>query len=65
MHRNAPGALGALDNLMAQHGLNIVSQSLQTKGQIGYAVTDVDGEVSDTVLADLRSHPVTVRCEKL
>ncbi|AOB28575.1 MULTISPECIES: phosphoglycerate dehydrogenase [Bordetella] len=65
VHRNAPGALGALDNLMAQHGLNIVSQSLQTKGQIGYAVTDVDGDVTDTVLADLRSHPVTVRCEKL
>jgi len=63
VHRNAPGALGALDNMLAEHGLNIVSQSLQTRGQIGYAVTDVDGEVSDTVMAALRGHPVTVRCD--
>jgi len=63
VHRNAPGALGALDNMLAEHGLNIVSQSLQTRGQIGYVVTDVDGEVSDTVMAALRGHPVTVRCD--
>jgi len=63
VHRNAPGALGALDNLLAEHGLNIVSQSLQTRGQIGYVVTDVDGDVSDLVMAALRSHPVTVRCD--
>jgi D-3-phosphoglycerate dehydrogenase / 2-oxoglutarate reductase len=43
MHRNAPGALGTLDNLLVQHDLNIVSQSLQTKGQLGYVITDVDG----------------------
>ncbi|MCD0505135.1 phosphoglycerate dehydrogenase [Bordetella petrii] len=63
VHRNAPGALGALDNMLAEHGLNIVSQSLQTRGQIGYVVTDVDGEVSDAVMAALRGHPITVRCE--
>ncbi|MDM9561202.1 MULTISPECIES: phosphoglycerate dehydrogenase [Bordetella] len=65
VHRNAPGALGALDNLLAEQGLNIVSQSLQTRGQIGYVVTDVDGEVSDSVMAALRGHPVTVRCDLL
>ncbi|HYG44582.1 MAG TPA: phosphoglycerate dehydrogenase [Bordetella sp.] len=65
VHRNAPGALGALDNLLAEQGLNIVSQSLQTRGQIGYVVTDVDGPVSDTVMAALRSHPITVRCDLL
>ncbi|CAP40811.1 phosphoglycerate dehydrogenase [Bordetella petrii] len=63
VHRNAPGALGALDNLLAEQGLNIVSQSLQTRGQIGYVITDVDGEVSDIVMAALRSHPITVRCD--
>ncbi|MBO1114861.1 phosphoglycerate dehydrogenase [Bordetella petrii] len=63
MHRNAPGALGALDSLLAEQGLNIVSQSLQTRGQIGYVITDVDGQVSDTVMAALRSHPITVRCD--
>ncbi|ARP96723.1 phosphoglycerate dehydrogenase [Bordetella genomosp. 13] len=65
VHRNAPGALGALDNLMAQHGLNIVSQSLQTRGQVGYVITDVEGKVDDVVMAALCSHPVTIRCDRL
>jgi D-3-phosphoglycerate dehydrogenase len=65
VHRNAPGALGTLDNLMAQHGLNIVSQTLQTRGQIGYVITDVEGEVNDVVMSTLRSHPITVRCDRL
>ena len=64
-NRNAPGALGTLDNLMAQHGLNIVSQTLQTKGQIGYVITDVEGQVDDVVMSTLRSHPITVRCDRL
>ena len=65
VHRNAPGALGTLDNLMAQHGLNIVSQTLQTKGQIGYVITDVEGQVDDLVMSTLRQHPITVRCDRL
>ena len=64
VHRNVPGALGTLDNMLATHGLNIVSQSLQTKGQIGYAVTDVDNEVGEQVLQALREHPITVRCDR-
>ncbi|CAM4153730.1 phosphoglycerate dehydrogenase [Bordetella tumulicola] len=63
VHRNAPGALGALDNLLAEQGLNILSQSLQTRGQVGYVITDVDGEVNDLVLEKLRNHPITVRCD--
>lgn len=63
VHRNAPGALGKLDNLLAELGLNILSQSLQTRGQIGYVITDVDGKVSEDVLAKLCSHPITVRCD--
>jgi D-3-phosphoglycerate dehydrogenase len=50
---------------MAQHGLNIVSQTLQTRGQIGYVITDVEGEVNDVVMSTLRSHPITVRCDRL
>jgi len=63
VHRNLPGALGSLSNLLAEHGLNIVSQQLQTRGQIGYAISDVDGIVNDTILSVLRAHPVTVRCD--
>ncbi len=63
VHRNVPGAMGALSSLVAEHGLNIVAQHLQTRGPIGYVISDIEGEVEDTVISVLRSHPVTVRCE--
>src|SRR5690606_7055798 len=44
-HRNAAGALGALSSLVAEHGLNIVAQHLQTRGPIGYVVSDIEGKV--------------------
>lgn len=63
VHRNLPGAMGTLSNLMAEQGLNIVSQQLQTRGQIGYVISDVEGTVDDKVVTLLRDHPITVRCD--
>lgn len=63
VHRNLPGAMGTLSNMMAEHGLNIVTQQLQTRGQIGYVISDVDGKVDDAVMSVLRTHPITVRCD--
>ncbi|MFV0284273.1 MAG: phosphoglycerate dehydrogenase [Castellaniella sp.] len=65
IHQNVPGAMGALSNLMGEYGLNIVSQQLQTRGKIGYAITDVDGEATDQVIEGLRSHPITIRCDRV
>src|SRR3546814_9305708 len=59
IHQNVPGAMGALSNLMGEFGLNIVSQQLQTRGKIGYAITDVDGEVTDQVIEGLRDRKST------
>ena len=65
IHQNVPGAMGALSNLMGEYGLNIVSQQLQTRGKIGYAITDVDGEATDQVIEGLRRHPITIRCDRV
>ncbi|WP_322999472.1 phosphoglycerate dehydrogenase [Castellaniella sp.] len=65
IHQNVPGAMGALSNLIGEYGLNIVSQQLQTRGKIGYAITDVDGEVTDQFVESLRGHPVTLRCGRV
>ena len=63
VHRNVPSAMGALSSLVAEHGLNIVAQHLQTRGPIGYVISDIEGEVGETVISLLRSHPVTIRCD--
>jgi D-3-phosphoglycerate dehydrogenase len=65
IHQNVPGAMGALSNLMGEYGLNIVSQQLQTRGKIGYAVTDVEGDITDQVIEGLRNHPITIRCDRV
>ncbi|MGF1462595.1 MAG: phosphoglycerate dehydrogenase [Maricaulaceae bacterium] len=43
-HRNVPGVLGALNDLFSAAALNIAGQTLATLGEIGYAVTDLEGD---------------------
>ena len=42
IHKNLPGVLGALNDIFSAAGVNICGQHLQTRGELGYAVTDVD-----------------------
>ncbi len=44
MHRNAPGFLSRLNELVSGLGLNVAAQHLETRGPLGYAATDVEGE---------------------
>jgi D-3-phosphoglycerate dehydrogenase len=65
VHRNAPGVLATINGLLGEHGVNIEAQSLSTRGENGYVVTDVAAEVSDEVLAELAGLPETVRIRQL
>ncbi|WP_454738367.1 phosphoglycerate dehydrogenase [Cupriavidus necator] len=56
VHGNAPGALAALNTLLAQEGVNITGQHLQTRGHTGYVVTDLDRVPSDQLMQALRTH---------
>jgi D-3-phosphoglycerate dehydrogenase len=62
VHRNEPGVIAKLNADFAEHHLNIVAQQLQTRGEIGYAITDVDAPISEALLQQLRSVPSTIRC---
>jgi D-3-phosphoglycerate dehydrogenase len=42
IHRNEPGVLAAINQILADHHANIVGQYLATKGAIGYATIDID-----------------------
>ena len=44
-------------------GLNIVAQHLQTRGPIGYVMTDVDDVIPKALLQKLCSEPAAIRCE--
>ena len=65
IHRNEPGVIAHMNAVFAQSGLNIVAQQLQTRVEIGYAMTDVDTPITEELMARLRSAPATIRCELL
>jgi D-3-phosphoglycerate dehydrogenase len=60
LHDNVPGVLASINQLFADAGANVVGQSLSTRGERGYVVTDTDMAPSDAALATLRQSPQTV-----
>jgi D-3-phosphoglycerate dehydrogenase / 2-oxoglutarate reductase len=61
LHRNVPGVLARVDALVGEHGLNVDGQVLATRGELGYAVTDVSGPLPADLLAALETLPEAVR----
>ncbi|MBC3192026.1 phosphoglycerate dehydrogenase [Pseudonocardia sp. C8] len=60
LHTSAPGVLANINRLLADAGVNVVGQSLSTRGELGYVLTDTDQILPDDVLAALRRAPETV-----
>jgi D-3-phosphoglycerate dehydrogenase len=65
LHQNRPGALAHLNGVLGDGGLNIEQQVLATAGAVGYAVTDVRGEVPASVIDVLRGMAETIRVDTL
>jgi len=63
VHRNEPGVIARMNADFAEAGLNIVAQHLQTRGPIGYVITDVEAPISGELLRKLCNEPATIRCE--
>jgi D-3-phosphoglycerate dehydrogenase len=63
LHRNVPGVLAAINTLLAGYGTNIVGQTLATKGQVGYVVLDIAGDLDPAAVDALRAMPEAIRVE--
>jgi D-3-phosphoglycerate dehydrogenase len=61
VHHNTPGVLAQLNQVLAEHEINVDAQVLATRGSLGYVVTDTDSPLSTGVLADLGNLADTVR----
>ncbi|MGB0670428.1 MAG: phosphoglycerate dehydrogenase [Rhodospirillales bacterium] len=42
VHKNVPGVLSRINEVFSDRGMNIAGQYLQTDGQLGFAVVDID-----------------------
>lgn len=63
LHQNVPGVLAKINTILAEHGTNIDGQTLATRGQVGYVVLDIGGELTDAVVDALTSMPEAIRVE--
>ncbi|MEM8883059.1 MAG: phosphoglycerate dehydrogenase [Planctomycetota bacterium] len=61
IHRNVPGVLRAINDAVADEGINVLSQHLQTKNEIGYVVLDIERGVGDGLRERLKSIDGTIR----
>jgi D-3-phosphoglycerate dehydrogenase len=61
IHLNVPGVLAQINNVLAEHGINIVGQYLKTNETIGYVITDINKEYDKEVIARLRAIEHTIK----
>ena len=60
IHHNVPGILRAINDILADRGINVERQSLNTRGNLGYAIYDINRPCDAELLAMLRSVPHTI-----
>ncbi|WP_430430699.1 phosphoglycerate dehydrogenase [Oceanicaulis sp.] len=60
-HMNRPGFLRRLNDAVEQVGANVAAQFLQTEGDLGYAVADLEGDLPTDFLDRVRAIDGTIR----
>lgn len=61
IHQNIPGVLTQINQAFADKGINIAAQYLQTKGEIGYVVIDVETDHADEAFLQLSKIDGTIK----
>ena len=63
IHENKPGVMARIAETMEEHGFNILGQFLQTDGEFGYVVVDVDADIAEGqgIRKALAAIPGTIR----
>ena len=62
IHQNMPGMLFAVNEVLARRGINIDRQVLDTRGDLGYAIYDINKDSNDpALLQELEQIPHTIR----
>ena len=65
IHRNEPGVMQSINKVFYKREVNIAAQYLQTDGDIGYVVMDVESEDANGLFEQLLKIPATIRARIL
>jgi D-3-phosphoglycerate dehydrogenase / 2-oxoglutarate reductase len=61
VHHNVPGVLATVNGVLADSQVNIEGQTLSTRGELGYVVTDIGGPLPRELVDKLENLDETVR----
>ena len=61
IHKNVPGIMAKINEVLANFELNISSQYLSTDNEVGYVITDLDKEYNKDVIKALRKVENTIK----
>ena len=61
IHHNVPGILRAINDILADRGINIERQVLDTRGNLGYAIYDINRPCDAELMKQLQAVPHTIR----
>ncbi len=61
LHKNVPGVLAQINQILADNDININGQYLKTNDQVGYVITDVDKKYRQEILEQLKKVTGTIR----
>ena len=65
LHRNMPGMLLHINEVLAERNINIERQVLDTRGELGYAIYDVNAAIAPDIVSRLQQVPHTIRVRAL
>ncbi|MDP3278979.1 MAG: phosphoglycerate dehydrogenase [Deltaproteobacteria bacterium] len=65
VHRNVPGVLRDINNIVSELGANIASQVLSTDAAIGYLVMDIEKDVAQSVAQAIAALTTDIRTRVL
>ncbi|MEO0506969.1 MAG: phosphoglycerate dehydrogenase [Bacteroidota bacterium] len=61
IHKNVPGIMAKVNEVLAKYEMNITGQYLSTDNQVGYVITDLDKEYNKEVMTALREIDHTIK----
>ncbi|HLX53004.1 MAG TPA: phosphoglycerate dehydrogenase [Aquella sp.] len=65
LHSNTPGILAQINQVLANHNINVLGQYLKTNEQVGYVITDIDAKYDKDVISALKQINHTIKSRVL
>ena len=65
IHHNVPGVLAKINSVFARRNINVEGQILQTRGDIGYLIVDVNSQISAQVLEIMKLLTETIKVRRI